>query len=99
MDFITDVNESNLPIAKEEFPIAVFPNPAFSEFTVSSLSANMGISEIELLDIRGKIIRNYHLPNNTIQQTFPVVDLSAGVYIIRIGTSDNQYYSHKLIIK
>ena len=79
MDFITDVNESSSAYIKEEFPFAVFPNPALSEFTVLSISADVTLSEIDLLDIRGKVIRNYDQPNNPIRQTIPISDLSTGL--------------------
>lgn len=77
----------------------LFPNPAISEFTISSLTADITLSEIALLDISGRIIRYYNLPKNPLQKIIPVSDLSTGMYLVRIRTKNNRYYSHKLIIK
>jgi hypothetical protein len=64
--------------------LLVFPNPAKDFAIVQTRSLNREGLEVELLDIRGRILQSHQIPQGS---TFCVMDLQtlyAGYYVVRI---------------
>lgn len=73
------INETNVGSI-----LAVYPNPASSQFTISS-DAKLDITKVELADITGKAVwKKEKLSGSTL--TFNRGNLSSGIYIVRITT-------------
>lgn len=71
----------------------VYPNPANSEVNIIS-NGHSPIKSFQLIDISGRIINAVRFSNNSIN----VAEVSSGAYFIRIVTTDNKIFTHKLIV-
>ena len=76
--------------------ITVFPNPADDYITVKS-NHNLDDAIISMFDLNGRRVLNYK--NESDDGIINVSGLSAGEYILRIITSDQDIYSKKIIKK
>lgn len=74
----------------------IFPNPATDIVTISN-DENIGIKQIKLLDISGKIIEEAFF-NNDSEVQINVNDLANGIYLLQINTQ-NGVFIEKLIKK
>jgi len=83
------INEVENPFTAE-----VYPNPASSQVTVSySLDGNSD-SEMQILDLTGKVVYSTMVSPASYQVTLPVSSLRPGVYFCRL-----QGHSKKFIVK
>ena len=85
------VNENGIPSSINEnlcstHSINVFPNPFMNDLNIVSIS-NINITFIEIVDIRGNIIKSQKFNNH--QKTIDLHDLSWGIYLLRIYTNNN----------
>jgi hypothetical protein len=87
------ITTGTLPISNFQFPISMYPNPAFSNsqitFTYPSASS---AREIALNDINGKEVARYALPLWSTTQTVKLPQMAKGVYVARVvgeGVSAN----------
>ncbi|HVT87194.1 MAG TPA: T9SS type A sorting domain-containing protein, partial [Chitinophagaceae bacterium] len=72
--------------------VIIAPNPAKDYVSIKS---NEVFSQIQLIDMSGRIIRTYHNSTNSI---YSLSGISKGMYYLRlIGTTDTQ--THKLMIQ
>ena len=76
--------------------ITVFPNPADDYITVKS-NHNLDDAIISMFDLNGRRVLNYK--NESDDGIINISGLSAGEYILRIITSDQDIYSKKIIKK
>ena len=76
--------------------ITVFPNPADDYITVKS-NYNLDDAIISMFDLNGRRVLNYK--NESDDGLINISGLSAGEYILRIITSDQDIYSKKIIKK
>ena len=76
--------------------ITVFPNPADDYITIKS-NYNLDDAIISMFDLNGRRVLNYK--NEEDNGIINVSGLSAGEYILRIITSDQDIYSNKIIKK
>ena len=76
--------------------ITVFPNPADDYITIKS-DYNLEDAIISMFDLNGRRVLNYK--NESDDGIINVSGLSAGEYILRIITSDQDIYSKKIIKK
>ena len=74
-------------IVLNENILKVYPNPAQNYFTVEyKLSETAGSAVIEMLDITGKILKQFKLYDKQNQILIETKDLLAGIYYIRLLT-------------
>jgi Secretion system C-terminal sorting domain len=88
---IIDVTEPE----NSAFEIKIYPNPFMNSIIIEHnnlASTNMSWT---LMDMEGKTIRSETLQNK--QQEFNVEDIAAGIYILRLKISENQYKTFELI--
>lgn len=78
-----NINEvlSVATLAKET--VRVFPNPAS---TAVSIQSDAAIQQVELVDLSGKVLFSQNV--NTSQVTIPIEMYQAGMYVIRVVTSE-----------
>lgn len=77
---------SGLLSEKNNFTFGIFPNPGSSIVNITG-TEGQDITELQILDISGRVIKTYDNPNNQIN----IEDLINGHYIIKIST---QYGLH-----
>jgi hypothetical protein len=70
-------------IPTENDPVNIYPNPANKKITVSG---NISFTELHLFDLTGKLLLQKKSNNNQNSLEIDLPDLSAGVYILKIGT-------------
>jgi hypothetical protein len=75
--------------------IRIFPNPAVNEFTVSS---EAGLSHITVLNMLGQPVRQIEL-NGSREVTVDVKDLSKGIYMIQLISSEKEVSVSRIIKK
>ncbi|KGL63873.1 alpha-amylase family glycosyl hydrolase [Polaribacter sp. Hel1_85] len=83
---------SNEDIVLEESLFKIYPNPAKTNFTLSS-----EVLDVNIYDVTGKQVKKY---SKDIVKTnfYNVSDLNHGIYFIRIKNKNNQIQTKKLII-
>jgi diacylglycerol kinase family enzyme len=82
--FIDNVNITDGPLAIEtvdDSSLAIFPNPVKDVLTINYDNA---ISQIDVYDINGKLVKTFTTVNGTINLS----DLSNGVYMLNIQTEE-----------
>jgi len=82
------------------FEPIVYPNPASENISISVLLNNKQNLLLELIDTNGKNVHNQTLsfPSGISTQIINIVDISGGVYILRV-TGDHVNYYQKIIKK
>lgn len=79
---------SQAPLSNKEFEVnnfVVAPNPADKIVTISNIN-NVNISEINIVDINGRVVKNEVIGNlNNIELN--IADLTSGVYLMNIKTA------------
>lgn len=85
--------------ATEETKLSVTPNPAISSALVQlSVPASECIQQIALQSVEGRLIWNQSLDcSHKLSFIIPVTGLSAGIYIVRVTTSNNVYASKMIV--
>lgn len=92
-EFVNTLGTSNF----ENDDFTVYPNPATSKIQITLNTLNGSMNKITIYDIIGKTVKaqsGEHLK----QANISVSDLTPGVYIIEINTTDNNKITKKLII-
>lgn len=74
--------------------ISIYPNPFYNN-TINIQSANLDVERIILIDLSGKIVREFHGKN--IKEKINLPNLKQGIYFIKIVTNKESYT--KKIIK
>ncbi|MGL5889358.1 MAG: T9SS type A sorting domain-containing protein [Bacteroidia bacterium] len=75
----------------------VFPNPASNQLTVTFEGLNRANVTLEILDVTGKIIRTQALADGSSRADLDVSDLSAGIYVIRLYTGEEQLMNQSFV--
>lgn len=96
-----EMDTSNL--TQDMGSIEIFPNPCAENFTVS-LKGNLDdIRVIQIIDLRGKMVRSDLYESNdranAHQVLYEIGDLKSGVYIIQLMNAAGQWKSQKLMIQ
>ena len=80
--------------------IAVYPNPARNEFTLSLNQQNLKRVAVEIIDSKGQIMRNfkYSAQSDDFSTIIGISDISEGVYILRVSSDTNVNFV-KLVIR
>ncbi len=84
----------NLSIEESNPSINIYPNPANSVFSISTLGMNL-TKNVEIYSISGNLVKTI-LPNDIIK--VDISDLSAGAYIVKANIND-KIISKKIIIQ
>lgn len=64
--------------------IEMYPNPAIDKLTLKVNGKHQTISQIQIIDLTGKIIRNEKINNQTKDITISVKNLSVGKYFLKV---------------
>ena len=91
------VVEGSSPLAQDSFKadnIIVYPNPASEQLTLSNIDLNT-IKDISIVSMHGKVIKKVKLTNETIS----ITNLSEGIYILAIETTDGKKYTERFVKK
>jgi len=86
----------NQPIITEN-TVKVYPNPANDRLYIALDGAIDGIANVDFYDLSGKLIYNTTINAVEKLQTLNINSIKAGVYNLRITTT-NQNYNQKLVI-
>ncbi|MCS7073480.1 MAG: T9SS type A sorting domain-containing protein [Bacteroidia bacterium] len=76
--------------------IWIHPNPVANQLTITALYQPFSVAQIEIINSMGQIISQFYLTN--LSQEIDVSHLAAGVYSLRLTTS-NQKVSTKRFVK
>ena len=83
--------------------IEVFPNPCSGNFTVRLKGNSDDIQEVQIIDVRGKLVRSDYYPindrENANQINCEIGDLKRGMYMIKLVNSSGQWKSQKLVVE
>jgi hypothetical protein len=78
--------------------ISVYPNPA-SDIVNIDLGQNAGrFDNIELFDIRGRLVAKQSLDNQLQQTQIEVNTFNSGVYLLKVS-SDSETFTTKVIVE
>ncbi len=75
----------------------IYPQPARNEINIQSISST-NIRNINLLDLSGKILKEFDSYNPTALNTYSTADLSSGVYLLQFVTNSGTFYK-KIVIE
>jgi hypothetical protein len=75
--------------------VSTYPNPTIDIINVYN-SNNLELSNYNLIDLKGTVIKSGVL-NNTLDQKINVSELSQGVYMLKLNTTDNSTITKKII--
>ncbi len=82
---------------KDEIKIVIFPNPTFNHKSTILIPSSLGKTDIKIYTADGKLCQSF---NSKIEKSFPIENLKAGYYIIKIvDTKTGNGYSEKLIVQ
>ncbi len=76
--------------------LSVYPNP-FADRALLNLSGISNIKKMELLNINGKVVRNYKVKSNIQELVIEKNELMPGMYIIKV--SADKIYTGRIIIR
>jgi hypothetical protein len=82
-----DIIQANIKFQRET---KVFPNPSNGRMNLSMTLPTSQPVDVEVLDIKGALVRKFTLPYETAQAEYPydVSDLKSGLYFVKISTRD-----------
>ena len=85
-DFVEDIANNK--------DVSVYPNPA-KDFIKIELSDNSSCQSIEIYSIDGRLVETF--PETSSQPTIKIVNLTSGVYIVKVKLSDGKEYAERII--
>ncbi|MFT3795057.1 T9SS type A sorting domain-containing protein [Flavobacterium sp.] len=78
--------------------VLVYPNPAHDAFEVRLSNSGERIASVKLMDVLGKSVRTFeNADSNSLK--VDVSQLSKGVYLLEINTSDQKKWIKKLLVQ
>jgi hypothetical protein len=75
--------------------VSTYPNPTVDILNVYN-SNNLELTSYKILDLKGTLIKSGVL-NNTLDQKINVAELSQGVYMLKLNTTDNATITKKIV--
>jgi 1,4-alpha-glucan branching enzyme len=83
---------ANLSIDEEALlGFSIYPNP-----TTASFSVNTNVSDIEIYDLTGKLVKSFKGDFNR-TNSFDISSLTTGIYIVKVENNNNQVKTTKLV--
>jgi len=92
-DQCTGTRNNQLPASAWE----VFPNPAVGQTNVS-WSANLRVAGLQLFDVHGRVVSEVSAAGRA-AATVDLSGLAAGVYLLRLRTSDGQAGVRRVVVR
>ena len=83
---------------KPEFQFHIFPNPAHEEITILHNTTPHDL-EVSIVNLQGKIVESYSLPNSQPNHTLSVHHLNSGIYFLRLTQENGAVSVKKLVIE
>ena len=68
--------------------VALYPNPVVDDRLVINRSGNSELLDVKIFSAHGRLIRSTILEQNISEKVLNFSDLAAGVYFIRIASSE-----------
>lgn len=75
--------------------VSTYPNPTVDVINVYN-SNNLELSSYKIVDLKGTVIKSGSL-NNTLDQKINASELSQGVYMLKLSTTDNNTITKKIV--
>jgi hypothetical protein len=75
--------------------VSTYPNPTVDIINVYN-SNNLELTNYKIVDLKGTVIKSGVL-NNTLDQKINVAELSQGVYMLKLNTTDNATITKKIV--
>lgn len=94
IDKATQVHENS--IAANNLGVSVYPNPTDGKLYLSNFAGNEKYVLVEVMDITGSLVKKEQLPVSN-NQAMLELNLSNGVYLVRITGSTARGEVHKII--
>ncbi|MFO7658060.1 MAG: T9SS type A sorting domain-containing protein [Bacteroidales bacterium] len=88
--------EANLTLP-DNINVSVFPNPLTNEQL--TIKSDIGIVEIEILDIIGKTIYKVIYKNSVSNTTVSFREFYKGYYIIKVSLEGKKFHTEKILYK
>jgi len=85
---ITNINNESI-----NYSFTVYPNPAHQTIHLNFSNPVMGMVNIRIMDMSGRIMRSVQLQKSgyMLQESISLDDLSKGLYIIELSAGNNNY--------
>lgn len=80
-----------------EKEIEIFPNPVTEGRLTLTTSEN--IKNVQILNITGKMVYSQDYPPGTLTVTVELDKPEKGIYLVRIGFTDNTTHTEKIMVK
>ena len=80
----------------EKTPLQVYPNPAFTSFTIKAATSTNQNRIIDITDLSGKLVKTFTLSTSGIKN-ISTSDLPNGTYLIRV-TNNANYEVTKIVV-
>jgi len=77
-------------------PVLVYPNPARSGEAIKIITQEPGNYTLAIFDVNGRLVKTFFVED--ILQPLPLVQLSTGMYFIKIISNDGKVFHQKLIV-
>lgn len=92
----TTVSVNEIDLASK---MVVWPNPATESIKVHVLqTGNEYISEINLIDLQGRVVASKRMAPNTLEAVIDVSALNSGIYFIEVTDAIGQTSKHKVVV-
>jgi hypothetical protein len=93
--------DSLLALDKDNTLLAIFPNPVVDQFFVKNIHPLFKITEMNIYDIKGNLIKIIEEPFSTpiFNKNIQVSNLSSGQYVLMVKYIINQKYYRAKIFK
>lgn len=82
--------------------LAIYPNPASSNFTIDmTIAENVATAQIQVVNMVGQVVANYDaiVDGGFLNYTINATNLNSGMYMIRVITGANEYSTQVLLNK
>lgn len=82
--------------ANNKQPLLIYPNPSKGSVQIIIPSAITGLTSVQVINSTGGLVK---VVKNSADKYINIDGLQKGVYIIKISSPDNTFYSEKLIVQ
>lgn len=78
-------------------PIRFAPNPTSGPTTLS-MDSPLGVTDVDIHDASGRLVRHAPWPSGSAQFTLPAHVLAPGTYLVRVSEADTPGYTGRLVV-
>jgi YVTN family beta-propeller protein len=76
--------------------LEIYPNPAIAFFTIRSAA---GVRGVKIYDVLGKLVRNAYVSGMTNERTIMLMQMSAGIYFVKVNTGAGEFIRKFILTK